>query len=103
MRGEIEVRVATAVPLTEEQRADLRTRASSYTGKKAFLVERVDPDLLGGLVVQIGDQKVDISVARDLELLGAAYAKRLSSELLGGQRFATEIDSTESEDGREEE
>ncbi len=63
----------------------------------------MDPDLLGGLVIQIGDQKVDMSVSRDLELLGSAYARRLSSELLAGRQFATESGSAESEDGREEE
>jgi len=103
LRGEVEVKIATAVPLTEEQREDVRARASEYTGKKAFLIEDVNADLLGGLVIQIGDQKVDMSVSRDLELLGSAYAKRLSSELLSGRQFATESGSVESQDGREEE
>ena len=103
LRGEVEVKIATAVPLTEEQREDVRTRASEFTGKKAFLIEDVNADLLGGLVLQIGDQKVDMSVSKDLELLSNAYAKRLSSELLSGRQFATESDSAESQDGREEE
>lgn len=103
LRGEVEAKITTAVPLTNEQREDVRARVSSYTGKKAFLVEQVNADLLGGMVIQVGDQKVDMSVSRDLELLGKAYSKRLSSELLAGRQFATESDSSESEDGREEE
>ncbi len=103
LRGQVEVKVTTAVPLTEQQRADIVERTSAYTGKDAFLKEIVDADLLGGLVVQIGDQKVDMSVRRDLQLLGTAFARRLSREVLGGSKFVTETGSTESADGREEE
>ena len=106
--GQVEVKIATAVELTEEQRADFRERASRFTGKEAFLVEEVNPDLLGGLVVRIGDQKVDMSVRRDLELLSSRFAQRLSSELLSKSDFAIESDVTVeaadgSHDGRDEE
>ena len=40
-----------------------------------------NPALLGGLVVRIGDDKFDDSVARELELLLAAFAARGSREL----------------------
>lgn len=103
LRGEVEVMITTAVPLSDEQRQDVRARVAEYTGKKVFLVEDVKSDLLGGMVLQIGDQKVDMSVSRDLELLRHAYSERLSSELLSGTQFATASDSAESEDGREEE
>ncbi len=103
LRGQIEVRVTAAVELSEAERVQLRERASAYTGKEAFLVEEVDPDLLGGLVVQIGGEKVDVSVRRDLELLASAYARRMSAEILAGREFATEDDSDESPDGEEEE
>lgn len=103
LRGEVEVKITTAVPLSDEQREDVRSRAAEYTGKKVFLVEQVDADLLGGMVLQIGNQKVDMSVSRDLELLRHSYAARLSSELLSGTQFATASDSAESEDGREQE
>ena len=39
------------------------------------------PALLGGLVVRVGDDKFDDSVARELELLLAAFAARGSREL----------------------
>ena len=67
----------------------------------------VDPELLGGLVVQIGDQKIDMSVRRDLELLSGRFAARLSAELLAGKEFATGGElagngAPESQDGRDE-
>jgi F-type H+-transporting ATPase subunit delta len=103
LRGQIEVKVLSAVEMSEADREHLRERASAYTGKEAFLVEEVDPELLGGLVVQIGGEKVDVSVRRDLELLSSAYARRLSSEILAGREFATGSDSLESPDGEEKE
>ena len=107
LRGEVEVLVTTAVELSDEQRKVMVDRASAAVGKKAVLVEKVDPDLLGGLVVLVGDQKVDLSVRRDLELMSARFAQRLSSELLEGTSFSSgELSGDEagsSHDGREEE
>ena len=101
--GQIEVKVSTAVELSDSQREQIRERASAYTGKEAFLVEQVDPDLLGGLVVQVGGEKVDVSVRRDLQLLSNAFAGRMSTEILAGKEFSAGSDSDESPDGEEEE
>ena len=108
LEGQIEVHVATAVELTEEQRAEIREGTSLYTGKETFLVEKVDPELLGGLVVRIGDQKVDMSVRRDLELMSSRFAGRLASEAVSARGFAIESDVAAgpgggSHDGRDEE
>ena len=105
--GQIEVDLRTAHELTERQRAELKERIGRTTGKEAHLVEVVDPELLGGLVVQIGDQKIDMSVRRDLELLSGRFAARLSAELLAGKEFATGGElagngAPESQDGRDE-
>jgi F-type H+-transporting ATPase subunit delta len=101
--GQVEVKVSTAVALSDSQREQIRARTSVYTGKEAFLVEEVDPDLLGGLVVQVGGEKADMSVRRDLELLSSAFASRLSTEILAGREFFAGSDSPESPDGEEEE
>jgi F-type H+-transporting ATPase subunit delta len=106
--GQVEVYVSTAVPLSDEQRADIRERSTRYTGKEVLLVERVVPDLLGGVIVQIGDQKVDMSVRRDIELLASRFAARLSKEMLASQSFGIEGDISADEaagshDGRDEE
>mgnify|MGYP000420439859 CR=1 FL=1 len=57
-----------AVRPTHFQRLD-DPLASRYAGKTARLIEKVDPGLLGGLVLRIGDRKIDTSVARSLALL----------------------------------
>ena len=80
-KNQVEVRVTSAVPLKPELRQSLIAAASKFAGRTALLVEKVDPALLGGLVVRVGDDKFDDSVARELELLLAAFAARGSREL----------------------
>lgn len=89
-QGRVEVRVATAVPLTAELRAALAAAAQRATGKIADLQESVNPSLLGGMVVRIGDQKLDRSVAAGVERLGAALMERAAAELLSDKSYLTE-------------
>ena len=59
--------VTSAVPLDEQARATLRSRLSR--GGEVDLDERVDPEILGGLVIQQDDIIRDYSVRARLELL----------------------------------
>ena len=86
-KGQVEVQVTTAVPLSPELRQSLVAAASRYAGKAAQLVEKVDPGILGGLVVKVGDDKFDDSVSRELEQLTAAFAARGSRELQRIQEY----------------
>ena len=90
LKGRVEVSVTTAVPLTAELRQALLEAANRATGKTAQILERVDPALLGGMVVRVGDQKLDRSVATEVARLGAALMARASSELLSGKSYVTE-------------
>lgn len=86
-KGRVEAHVTSAVPLSAEIRHDLTAVVSRLTQKEAQLVEEVDPEILGGLVVRVGDRKFDDSVARELELLIAAFAARGSRELQRIQEY----------------
>ena len=88
-KNRIEARVASAVPLGEELRAELVRAVARRTGREPVLVERVDPTLLGGLVVSIGDDKVDSTVARSLARLGARLMARASDELVSDKSYVT--------------
>ena len=66
-RGQSVARVTTAVPLTPEQEERLTAVLSRLYGRTIGLQVTVDPDVLGGLVVQVGDEVVDGSVASRLE------------------------------------
>lgn len=82
--GRIEVEVRSAVPLSEEQRRSLVAAIESGTGLAPTLVERVEPALLGGLVVRIGDRKADASLATRLKNLSEALRARASRQLRSG-------------------
>jgi F0F1-type ATP synthase membrane subunit b/b' len=61
------VEVTTALPLTSEEQEALRRRLSEQVGAQADVRFRVDPEILGGLVVRAGDRVLDGSVAGRLE------------------------------------
>ena len=47
----------------------------------------VDEAILGGMVVRIGDEKFDSSVATRLKALGGAFAERASQEIHSGKSY----------------
>lgn len=61
--------IATPEPMTPHELADLAKRLSKVYKKTIVPQPRVDPALLGGLVVQVGDRYVDASVSGKLEEL----------------------------------
>ena len=77
-RGIVEAVVTSALPLTAEEVAALRARVEAMTGSTVELRARVDPALIGGLTVRVGDQLHDASVRGRLE--------RLRTQLAGGAR-----------------
>jgi F-type H+-transporting ATPase subunit delta len=68
-RGEVGVDVETATPLSGEHIEALTTALKNYVGKDIRLHTKVDPELLGGLVVKIGSRMIDSSVRTKLKLL----------------------------------
>jgi F-type H+-transporting ATPase subunit delta len=68
-RGEVEVDVESAVPLSDVHLEELRTSLKNHVGKDVQLNTRVDPSLLGGLIVKIGSRMIDSSVRTKLKLL----------------------------------
>ena len=57
-----EAMVESAVPIPEELQTALAQALSKKKGKQVKLKTRVNPDLLGGLVVTMGDQMIDMSL-----------------------------------------
>jgi F-type H+-transporting ATPase subunit delta len=90
LRGIVDVTVRTAVPLTDAQRARLDEAMARFTGKKPLLTERVDPSILGGLVIEAAGQKIDTSVATRLRELSAALERRASQEILRSRAYISE-------------
>ena len=88
-QGKVEVRVTSAVPLSPALREDLIRAAAQRIGKQPVLVERVDPKLLGGLVVRARDGKFDSSILRTLARIEARLLERASNELLSDKSYVT--------------
>ncbi len=88
-QGKVEVRVASAVALTPALREELSRAVGARLGKRPVLVERVDPRLLGGLVVRAGDAKIDSSVASAVARIEADLLSRASIELHSGKSYVT--------------
>jgi len=71
-RGEVGAEVTSAQPLDEAQVAELKATLKASVGKDVQLSTRVDPSLLGGLVVKIGSRMIDSSLRTKLAGLRVA-------------------------------
>ena len=71
-RGEVTATVTSAHPLTTTQLNALKKKLTAREGRTVMLSASVDPDLLGGLVVTIGSQRIDASIRTRLNSLAQA-------------------------------
>ena len=71
-RGEVTAEVTSAHALTDAQLADLKTKLTAREGRTVKLSTKVDPELLGGLVVTIGSKRIDASIRTRLNSLAQA-------------------------------
>lgn len=65
-RREAVAEVRTAVALDTQQEQRLTAAVEQATGRKVTLKTSVDPDVVGGVVVRVGDTVIDGSIARRL-------------------------------------
>jgi len=71
-RGEIDAEVSAARPLTEAEMNELKAVLKAKLGREARLSTKIDPALLGGLVVKVGSRMIDSSLRTKLEGLRSA-------------------------------
>jgi F-type H+-transporting ATPase subunit delta len=90
LRGWVDVNVRSAVPLGEPLRTRLEGALAASTGKKPILAERVDPALIGGMVIEVEGRKIDASVASRLRDLSEALLARASQEIHRGSGYVAE-------------
>jgi len=82
-RGEIIVTVETAQDLTAGQVKDLQVALKKETGADIVLNTKVEPSILGGMIVTVGSHMIDDSVARKLE--------KLKTSMTGGANENTNL------------
>ena len=66
-KGEATATVTTAVALTPALEKTVLEKATSLSAAKLTLVNRVDPSIIGGFILRIGDLQYNASVAHQLE------------------------------------
>jgi F-type H+-transporting ATPase subunit delta len=66
-RGVLRAQVLSAVPLTPDQEGRLKARLDRLTGKNVVVEKRIDPEVLGGVVVHLGNQILDGSLRQGLD------------------------------------
>jgi F-type H+-transporting ATPase subunit delta len=67
--GIVSAELTTAVELSDEEASELLARIEESTGRKIEATRKVDPDLIGGIVLQIGSHRLDASVRGRLNRL----------------------------------
>ena len=73
-RGEITAEVTSAFALNDEQVTALKDTLKASVGKDVTLQTRVDPSLLGGLVVKVGSRMIDSSLKTKLQNMKVALS-----------------------------
>ena len=71
-RGEITAEVTAAQPLSEAQQNTLGEQLRRAVGRRVTVDIRVDPSLLGGMIVKVGSRMIDGSVKSRLQRLQLA-------------------------------
>jgi F-type H+-transporting ATPase subunit delta len=79
--GIIDATVRTAKALTPDELASLEEALERTSGKRVRISHTVQPDLIGGLVVRLGDTVYDGSVRHHLETLHRQLAARAQVSL----------------------
>lgn len=86
MMGRVVASVRTAVPLDDQTRSQIVERLGSVMNAQIKLRESVDPELIGGMVIRVGDKVFDSSVQNRLNKMAVKARQGFSSVLL--KRFS---------------
>jgi len=69
LKGIEVAKVTTAVPLTAALNKQVLAKVKEITGKKATIENIINPDIIGGFILRIGDVQYDASIANKLQVL----------------------------------
>ena len=75
-RGEVH----SVVPLTDEQISEFAAKTGKLIGREVVLVNRIDPDILGGVVIMIDGKMIDLSLRKRLEDMHISVSRGLTAE-----------------------
>lgn len=70
--GVLEVRIVSALPITDDQLRELVAALETKRGRKVSTKVEIDPALIGGVRLMIGDTVIDATVRGKLDAMAAA-------------------------------
>ncbi|RAR71329.1 ATP synthase F1 subunit delta [Flavobacterium aciduliphilum] len=68
-------KVTTAFPITDDLKSKVLAKVAQFSNKKITLQNVVDPSIIGGFILRVGDQQYNASVAAKLSELKREFAK----------------------------
>jgi len=83
LKGQVVANVTTAIPLDGPTKTKILDLIGSYVEGKVELVESINPGIIGGFVIRIGDKMIDASIAKKLN--------DLKKELLGSSSYTIKL------------
>ena len=77
LKGIVKAKVTSAVALTEENKKQIIELVKSATKGEVILETKLDPKLIGGFVLQVGDKQFDSSLSSKLNKLKKEFAQKV--------------------------
>jgi len=74
LKGKQVAKVTTAIPLTDSLKTAVLIKVKELTGKEAILENVVNPDILGGFILRVGDIQYDASISNKLNVIKRQFS-----------------------------
>jgi F-type H+-transporting ATPase subunit delta len=74
MNGVEVAKVTTAIPMDADLEAKIMAKIATFSNKKITIENTVDPSIIGGFILRIGDQQYNASVANRLQELKREFS-----------------------------
>ncbi|UOF91582.1 F0F1 ATP synthase subunit delta [Fodinisporobacter ferrooxydans] len=74
-KGRVQVHIESAIALSDSELSNVKEHLTGLQGKQVELITSVNPDLIGGVRLTIGDRVIDASVKTQLEKFRNTFAQ----------------------------
>jgi F-type H+-transporting ATPase subunit delta len=74
MKGKQIAKVTTAIALTADLKTAVLSKVKELTGKEAILENIINPDILGGFILRVGDIQYDASISNKLNVIKRQFS-----------------------------
>ena len=88
--GAQEITVTSAVPLWHEIRTAIRAVVGGFLGKTVILQERIKPEMIGGITIQVGDMFIDGSVKSRVDAVRKTLFDKAAREVSVWEKYVTD-------------